>query len=724
MQKNDNSATCLDVPPAEHQGMLDCLQHLAEAFGTKLDENYVGSVCSRNKELDGTINVPKVADSLGFLAIEVDLLDVRKTVLPALVILEKGEPIVISGPFGSRCGVFDPKLGGGVRYVSAKKIKASSTSKIFSISHRMSPQTPSTDSVAGSTNRHWFWTPFRSNVRAYLTAGVGTATLNVLALVSTIYILSIYDRVIPNQAWGSMATLSVGFFVVIVFEFVLQYLRSHILDAVNCRLDHDIGVTVFGTLVSTPGLADQVSPGRLSQIATSYEVIRSFFSSATLTALGDLPFFGLFILTIYVVCGPQVAVWPAIGAVCILFWGLLLYFPSREAVRQTFEHSNERDTILFEALKNLSTITAVGGGTQMRERWRHSTLQLLLSGEKGKAIASILPNGAALINKLTLIAVVVAGFNAIVAQEMSEGALFAAVLLTSRALTPIERVAQLILAFHQAAIAYRAIDKGMCDCQQLRGRSQHIRMPSVEGRISFQNVSFKPYNATRPVLEDISLHIAAGEKVGILGPVGAGKSTLLKLIVDANRPTQGTVTIDGVIASHVDPDDLRQNVSFVPQETDLFSMSLRENIAIRPGAKSDSEIIEALEAAGVDDFSATEGPGLASELYDRGRFLSGGQRQAVALARALVGSPPIMVLDEPTSHYDTNSEQRFIGQMAENENIKTLILATHRRSLLNLVDRLIVLDKGRIVADGPRNSIIDALMHNERHGNRPKPEVA
>lgn len=565
---------------------------------------------------------------------------------------------------------------------------------------------------AQDATRDWFWSIVRLNVPVYMTAVVTSLFVNLTGALSVFYVMAIYDRVIPNRAMDTLAVITTGVVLLYAADATFKFLRARLIDTAARRFDMLAGSRIFAAVLGLPPNARPASVGTLSATIREFESLREFFASATLTVLADLPFMLVLVLVMFWVAG-DVAFAPLIALPVMLLVGGGTAFASRKLSAAGHRESMLRQAMLSEFSAGLDTLQAHGGEAWARRRWERLVAQTSSTSERAREVGHVGLNLIGLTQSLTSVAVI-AGAAVLVSQgKLSTGALAACSLLSGRVLAPLAALAGILQRYQQARQAYDALDKLLKGAGQLEAPGTRVHMPRIRGAIACRDVHFSyPAVGELPaseVLRGASFDIAEGEHVAILGRVGSGKTTLLNLLVGLSNATEGNALVDGVDTRLVAKPDLHAQIGYAPQFPMLFNGSIRENITLgHPGA-SDDEVREALRIAGLDDILASSAEGLAMPVGEGGRRLSGGTRQAVALARAVLMNPPILLLDEPTSMIDTAAERAIIERIAEARRGKTLVLVTHRPALLALVGRIIVLEQGRVVADGPRDSVLSQL---------------
>ena len=551
----------------------------------------------------------------------------------------------------------------------------------------------------------WFWGVFRRNRWLFAWALMGTTALNIFGALVPFYSMAVYDRVIPNAALGSLGVLTSAAGLVLMFEFVMRLLRSNLLEAAARRMDVALSARVFAQCLKMRASSRPASGGVLANTVRDFESVRDFFASTTLTVLGDMPFMLLYIAVILLV-GGWLALIPLIAIPLLLGIAYVARGPLSRRVNEGTQESSQRTAHLFETMNGLDTIKALGAEAWSRRKWEGLTQAISHNSLHTREISSRVnySNGAVL--AAVSVVVVAVGAMLVAQNAMTLGQVIAVSLLTGRALAPVSQLANLIVRWEQTKLSYAALDKIM-NAPTDSGESS-LKAPPLTGALEFKEVDFA-YPRQPPVIQGLNLKLRAGERVGIIGKLGSGKSTLLKLVLNQFAPTAGSVLLDDLVNTQLEPLSMRRQIGYVPQDVTLFHGSIRENIELGRVSARDSTLLAAVRLAGLDEVVAQLPEGLATQVGERGDRLSGGQRQLVAIARAMLRSPRMLLMDEPSSMVDPATEQKLITRLRALTGT-TIVLATHRMAMLALVDRLIVMDRGRIVADGPRDEVLKALV--------------
>ena len=563
--------------------------------------------------------------------------------------------------------------------------------------------------------RNWFWGVIAEAWPIYIEVALAALMINLFALASPLFVMNVYDRVVPNQAIETLWALSLGVILVFIFDFVLRTLRGYFVDTAGKVADVKLASRIFAQVMGIRMAAKPGSAGAFANHLREFETLRDVFTSATLVAAIDLPFIGLFVAIVWLIGGP-IAIVPAVAIPIVLLIGLAVQWPLRRIVRSTFRESAQKHGLLIESINGLDTIRASIAEGRVQRLWENAVDATAASSTKGRFVSMLGINAASLAQNLTTVGIVIYGVHRIGEGLLTVGALVACTIITGRAMAPLGQVAGLLTRYHQAREAYRALSSLMDLPVERPADKTFLHRPTIKGQIAFKDVTFSYPGEKVAALDGISFRIEAGERVGLIGRVGSGKTTIEKLLLGLFDPDDGAIMLDGTDIRQIDPVDLRRHIGTVLQDVTLFRGTLRDNITLGAGHINDERVLEAARLAGVDTFAARHPLGYDVEVGERGAHLSGGQRQAVAVARALLLDPPILLLDEPTSAMDNSSENRLKRQLDAILPGKTLLLVTHRTSLLSLVDRLIVLDGGKVVADGAKDEVLKALAAGQIRG--------
>ena len=557
--------------------------------------------------------------------------------------------------------------------------------------------------------RHWFWGAVLEQIPVYKDILAAAALVNVFALAMPIFSMNVYDRVVPNNAIETLWMLAAGLLLVLGVDYLIRMLRGHFVDLASSRIDLKLSALIMERVLGMRLAHRPASVGSFAANLRSFETVRDFIASATVTALIDLPFAFLFLFVMMWISWPLVA-FPVIGIVAMVIYSYVIQHKMRELSETTFRAAALRNATLVESLTALETIKANGAEGLMQAKWEGTAAFLARTSASLRLLSSSAMNGAATLTQLISVMIVVAGVYLINERWLTMGGLIACTMLAGRALSPLGQVVGLLMQFENAKTALAGLEQTMMTPGERSEESTFVHRPDIRGEIEFRNVSFTYPGHSQEVLRNVSFRIKPGERVVVLGRVGSGKTTLHKLMLGLYQPTEGAVFLDGVDLRQLDPADLRRNVGYVEQDTLLFYGSLRDNISLRAPYADDLAVVTAAEIGGLSEFADRHPQGYDMVIGERGASLSGGQRQAVAIARAVLLDPPVLLLDEPTSSIDFTSESQFKASLSRFIQHKTMVIVTHRLSLIDLADRMIVIDDGKIVSDGPRQQVVESLQ--------------
>jgi ATP-binding cassette subfamily C protein LapB len=549
----------------------------------------------------------------------------------------------------------------------------------------------------------WLAGPLRQNRPIYVKVAVAAAMINFFALVTALFTMTVYDRVVPNNAFESLVGLTIGLIIIVCFDFALKLLRAYFVDVAGARIDRDIGKSIFKQILEMRLDLGRSSTGGLAGLVREIETLRDFFASASLTALVDVPFIAITLIVIGLIGGWLVLV-PLLMIPLVVVTALVTNPLMRRLSAETLGEALGKQSVLVETIGSIETVKSANAGDMLASRWDTAVLGHAGASLRQRLVSTISINMAQTAQTLSYTGVVIFGVFAIANRSLTMGGLIACSILAGRAVAPLGTIAHLLTRLNAARTAYRQIDRMMQ--QPPEGpEGQGLKLPYLEGAIEFRDVDFRYPGAAELALTGVSMRIAPGEHLALIGPIGSGKSTIARLMIGLYPPTSGLVLIDGTDLRQLDPAALRSKVGALFQDNVLLTGSIRDNIRLGRENADDEEMLRASKISLAHDFISRMPNGYDHVLADRGDGLSGGQRQAIAMARTLVGKPPIIVLDEPTSSVDGETEARLLGNLREEFAGRTLVLITHRPSLLALVDRVIVLARGRIAMDGTPDAI-------------------
>ena len=568
------------------------------------------------------------------------------------------------------------------------------------------------DERAGADDKrrkgHWFWETLATEKNIYRDVIIASLLSNIFAFAMPLFVMNVYNRVVPNNAVETLWVMAIGVFIMITADFALHMARGYLTDLAASRTNTRLSADMMEQVLSMRSEARPASVGSMVNSIQGFDSVRSFISSATVFAYVDLPFSIFFIIVIAVIAWP-LAIPILIGGLLVLAEAVMVQKQMRELSETTNRASSLKNATMVESLVAIESVKTQNLESTVQNRWEKTVAHLEAANVKMRLLSSAVISWTQWINVTISIATMVIGVYLIRANAISMGSLIAAYMLSSRAMMPISRVAGLLMQYYSTSRSLSALDDIMNKETEHEEGVTFLSRPDIAGGIQFRDVGFAYPEQERPALSALNFTVKPGEHVAIVGPIGSGKSTLFKLILKLFRQTEGSILIDGTDSRQMDPAELRRAVGVVPQEVMLFYGTLRDNLVMGNPYITDQALLQAIQISGVDGIVKNHPKGFDMQVGERGANLSSGQRQAVAIARAVLKNPSLLLLDEPTSAMDSGSEERVRHNLKIFAKDKTLLLVTHRTALLDLTERVIVLDGGRIVADGPKEQILAAL---------------
>lgn len=696
------------APPSEDY-LADSLTYLAAYHGRAISRSALlaGLPIEDGKLHPGLYERAAARAGLEAELMERPLADIPSLVLPAVLLLHDGSTriLVRIDHAAGRATLADPVKNRGDIIEPLVLVAAQYTGFAYFI-RPASVADPRAIATGDLPTKHWFWSIVKQFGANYMHVAIAALLVNVLALAMPLFTMSVYDRVIPNGAIPSLVALAIGLCLSIVFDFVLRIVRARMIDMTGKKIDVVLAANIFEHMMSLKLAQRPASVGILANQMRDFDSVREFFTSGTVVSATDLLFALIFIAVLFMIAGPLAWI-PLMMLPIMIGVGLLVQRPLGRAINRLQAESAARHGILVESLGGMETIRAVGGEAKAQGGWERSVAASARSSEDVQFWSALALTSANVATQVSSLLLVVIGVFLILDGKLSVGALVAANMLSGRVLAPIAGIAAVITRGTQTVASLRAIDRLMKLERERPPEKTFLAREIGDGRIEFQNISFAYANSNAKALDRVSFRVRPGEKIGIVGRIGSGKTTVGKLLAGFYHPAEGAILVDNVDIRQYDPADLRSGIGFVLQDTDLFYGKLRDNITYgKPGA-TDEEVLAAARLAGVESFIAGHPDGYDMMIAEGGRSLSGGQKQAIGLARILIRKPRVLFLDEPTAHFDVRSEAEFLSRLQTlAKGNTTILIATHRPSVLALVDRVLVFDRGKLVADGPREDIV------------------
>ena len=631
--------------------------------------------------------------------------------MPALLLLKDGRSAVLLGWQGEdEAQVLLSESDGGETIVKRQALADDYIGKVFFAQPQHKFDVSHGTLIPRA--RSWFRDTLKRSRWLYADAIAASFLINLIAMAAPLFVMNVYDRVVPNQATATLWVLATGIFIAYVFDLVLKSLRSLCLDLAGKKTDLIISATLFERIV---GMSMKYRPARVGSFAQNiheFQSLRDFLASLTLTSLIDLPFTLLIFMVIAILGGHLVWI-PMLAFPIALGIGYLLQKPLVATMERTMALASERQSSLIETLAGLDAVKVNNAESERQYQWEQTIGTLSRLELRVKMLSGLSMNITLLIQQLAGVIMIVFGVYQIIDGNLSMGGLIACYMLSGRALSPLASLSGLMTRYQQAKVTMVSTDQMMELPQERNFEERPLSRRTLQGAIECRGLNFTYPNQQNMALKNINLVIKPGEKIGIIGRSGSGKSSLAKLIVGLYQPDSGALLVDGVDIRQIDVSELRHNVGYVPQDIQLLAGTLRDNLVSGARYVEDEVVLQAAELAGVHEFARLHPQGYELQVGERGQNLSGGQRQNVALARALLLNPPILLLDEPTSAMDNTGEERLKQRLQAVVANKTVVLVTHRASLLSLVDRLLVIDRGQILADGPKAVVMEALKKGQ-----------
>ena len=635
------------------------------------------------------------------------LADISPLTLPCILLLRDDRSCVLLKLEADSAEIVFPEYGETAQTVSRQTLhdEYSGYALFGTLEERTDARI---ESLRLSRGKSWFWDVIRYYAPIYRHVAFASVIINIIGVASPLFVMNVYDRVVPNNALETLWVLAVGIVIAYVFDFILRLLRSHFVDVAGRNADVVLSSSLVDKVLTMRLDARPESTGALVNNLREFESLREFFSSSTLLALIDVPFLIIFLALLSFIGGPLVLL-PLIAMPILLVAGLLFQSAAKRCAESSYKHNMQKNALLVEMVNGLETVKSCMAESRMQRLWEAVAGISAQASSEARKYNNRAVTFSTLVTQLVTVCMVVWGVYRIAAGELTMGGLIGCNILVGRAMAPLMQMASLLTRFQNSKVSLQALDMLMALPSENQDEKSCMDFGTLSPSFTLDNVNFTYPGSERPALERVSLNIRAGEKVGIIGRMGSGKSTLGKLLIGLYEPRDGAVKFGGVDIRQLAGADLRGRVGFLPQEAVLFYGTIRDNIALGDPSINDHMVLRAATLAGAADFVRRNPAGFGAQVGEQGRNLSGGQRQAVGLARALVRDPEVLILDEPTSNMDTDSELLVQKRLASMPGDKTLIIITHRLSMLRIVDRLVVMEEGRIALDGPRDEVLNIL---------------
>ncbi|TNE86807.1 type I secretion system permease/ATPase [Porticoccus sp.] len=701
----------------ESYELMDCLLLAATLEGRPTSAPAVSS----GLPLENGRLTPKIFNraanraGLASLMLERSLEDIPLEVLPAILLTTDGKALVLSGLDASlNLAFLTNPVTQEQTQADLKELQTIYSGKVFYLRpmQQFDSRTPKIHQEKGA---HWFWDVLRSSSKIYRDVLLASFLINLFVLAQPLFVMNVYDRVVPNNAVETLWALAIGVLIVYVFDLALKLLRAYLVELAAKRTDVVLSAQLFEKVLSLQMSVRPSSAGAFASRIHDFDMLRNFVTSSTILTLIDLPFVIIFMIFIFYLGGWLVAV-PIVIFPLAIYLGLRAQKKLRPTIENVMRGSAKKNATLIESLVGIETIKTLGAEGQVQRSWEQSVGYVSQWGLQSRLISNTALQSVQFLQQVAMVAIVVVGVYLIADQNLTLGGLIASVILNGRALAPLSQIASLLVSYDHAEGTLKSLNEVMALPVEREADKRYLHRPVLEGNIRLKQVTFSYPDQPRPAIENVDFTIKAGEKVGVIGRIGSGKSTLAKLMIRLYDVNEGAVLVDGFDVKQLDPADLRTNVGYVAQDAKLYFGTVRENITFGVQGVSDAEVVEAARKAGILELINSHPLGFEMPVGERGENLSGGQRSAISMARTFLRQPKVLLMDEPTSAMDQGTEESLCRQIKSEFADSTLFLITHKMSMLALVDRLMVVDRGTIAADGPKDQVLAALKEGKIRG--------
>jgi ATP-binding cassette subfamily C protein LapB len=722
-RSSDKEATLLNAPTpiadlgsdAAHDPVLACLQRLAKRYDRPSAAVVLLSGLALNQR--GWLpfhQAESAAERVGFRTHMKHraLKRLAKGDLPALVEMSDDKAVLLLEVKENQGLIFDPSTGAEY-WCGIDKLSEGYSGRLILMEPDPARERGQDVTATRSHRDHWFWGEIRKAQGSFVFVAIAATVINLLAFAMPLFTMNVYDRIIPNKAVTSLWVLATGVALAFGFEYLVRLARAQLIDEIGRDLDAKLSQRLFEKVMNIPLSVRMGSTGAFAKRISEFDAVRDFFGSTTVVTLVDMAFVVVFLLLITYLGGWLVLV-PLVGLAVMAASGLGLQREMTHSLKDAQTDAGLQHSTLVESIAGMETLKAARAEGRMLGRWRRYADMNAKTQEHLRKLTARAVNLASLAQQGISVGLVVGGFYLFDSGKITMGAIIAIVMVAGRALSPVGQVAFLLVRARQALLSLETLDKIMQAPDERALAVRSVTPIISRGHIEFQHLTFRYPEAPTDALVDISLRIEPGERIGLVGRVASGKSTLGRVLCGLYEPTGGALIIDGMDSRQHHPHEIRRTFKFVGQEAELFSGTVRDNLMLGAGDVSDEQLIAAVGRSGADIFLARDAAGFDLSVGERGQRLSGGQRGFLALARAMVEPSLMLYLDEPTGQMDTQSEQWFIDRLSRSlAPTQTLIVSTHRHAMLAPVTRLIVIDGGRILADGPKDQVLATLAANQ-----------
>lgn len=698
-------------PEVHEDPLLDCLETMSQLLDRPLSiaAFKAGLPLERGKLTPNLFIRAAARAGLSAKITSKNLESIARLTLPCILLLKGEKACILIDLKDKKATVIFPEYGHGTKTIPLKDLQESFLGKVIFVrpSFRYDQRWKESHKMY---ENHWFWGALQLFWPLYLHVGLASIFINMFTLASTLFALNVYDRVVPNSAFDTLWVLGIGVLVVYIFDLLLKIIRGYFLDVAGHNADILISSRLFEHVMNLQMASRPLSSGGFASALKEFEGLRDFFSSSTMTIIVDVPFGVLFLFVIFWIGGPMGWI-PVLGGVFVVFVALIFQAPISLSMSRSFREMMQKQGLLMEALHGLETIKILNAEGKFQKLWEDLASKSSHSFNQSRMYNSISLNFTLFIQNIAYVFMVIYGVYLISEKELTTGGLIACSILLSRALMPLTQVVSLMARWSQCRISMGKLNEIISLPVEREKGNHFVHRPTFKGEIEFKEVTFAYPQQKVAALHKVSFRIAPQEKVAFIGRIGSGKTTIEKLILGLYAPLEGAVLLDGTDVRQIDPADIRANVGHVPQDVFHFFGTIKDNISMGAPIPDDAALLRAAMISGTHDFVRLHPMGYDLPVGEEGRFLSGGQRQSIAIARAFVTDMPILLLDEPTAMMDPAAENTLLQRLHPLVADKTLLMITHRTSLLALVDRIIVMEQGKVFMDGPRDQVLQALSH-------------
>ncbi len=666
-----------------------------------------------------SLNFEKAAKKAGFNSklLKEDLNKISSLYLPVILILKNKKSVILKeiDKKNNKATILIPEVE-GEEEIDLDKLKEEYSGFLILLKKEPKYKEQKAKTLI-KKHKHWFWSVLWRYKKIYIDVLIASFLTNLFVLAIPLFTRNVYDRVIPNNAIDTLWAFAIGVIIILILDAILKYLRIYFLELAGKKSDILMSSAIFEKVLNLNLEHKPSSVGSFANNLKEFESIRSFFNASTISGFIDLPFVIIFLLTIYYLGGSLVII-PLITIAILFIFTFIVKKPLQKSIEESYHIASEKSSILIEFVAALETIKSFASQNFSQHKYEEITADLANKGMRTKLLSSLIATFTSFLIQLNTVFVIIYGVYLIKNGELTMGSLIACTILASRSIAPLAKVASLISNYEHTKTAYETLNEIMKLPNEREEEKSYITLPKIQGAITFKNVTFSYPNQKEPALQNCSFSIKPKEKVAIIGKMGSGKTTIEKLILKLYKPQKGHILIDSIDINQIDPFILRKKIAYVPQDILLFRGSARENITYKNPFAKEKDILKAVYLSGAFEFINTHPLGLDMPIGERGEGLSGGQKQSIALARAFIEDSPIVLLDEPSNMMDNTHETALIYRLKEYLKDKTLILITHKPQMLELVDRIIVLEKGKVIIDGEKRKVLEILKNPPKKGKK------